>query len=281
MQRWDTVAIVGVGLIGGSIGLALRRGSLARRVIGVGRHEARLRHALDLQALTEFSTDLARGVASAELIVVCTPVAQIVPSVQAATRVCPAGALITDAGSVKAAICRDLDDPGHGRGVFVGSHPLAGSERSGVEFATADLFSGRLTIVTPTAAARPEAVAQVEQFWVALGSRVTRMTPDAHDRALAAVSHVPHMVAAALAAATPPEYLQLVATGWHDTTRVASGAAELWQEILTANRAYVLQSLADFEKVLSDFRRALATADTSQLGRLLQAGKDHRDSVGN
>ena len=285
MKRWDTVAIIGVGLIGGSIGLALQQRGLVRRVIGIGRHAERLKKAAKLGAITEWTTRIHTGVANAELVVVCTPVELIVEHVGQVAEACPGGAIITDVGSTKQQIVSELDRRLRGaarRDVgFVGSHPMAGSERSGVEYSQADLFEKRVTIVTPSETTCPQKRQAVEQFWRSLGSRVLRRSPADHDRAVAAVSHLPHLVASALAAATPANSRPLAGGGWLDTTRVAAGDVELWRQILWDNRCYVLSSLDKFEKVLASFHDALLRDDPSRLVELLTAGKQNRDAVGN
>lgn len=278
-MKLDTVAIIGVGLIGGSIGLALRQRALARTVVGIGRTASRLRVAEEIGAVSRVTTDVRQGVADAELIVVCTPVGHIVDHVQQVSLACRADALITDAGSTKGEICRALAAGLAGGGVFVGSHPLAGSEKSGPEFADPNLFEGCVTVVTPTEPTPKPRVEAVESFWQSLGSRVLRMSPDEHDRAVAEISHLPHLLASALAAAADPQDLILAAGGWRDTTRVAAGDVELWRQIFCENRRHVLQSLDKFEKVLSAFRQALEGNDPAELVRLLQLGKSNRDSV--
>lgn len=280
MKSWDTVAIVGVGLIGGSIGLALRERSLARNVVGVGRNRQRLSIAEQRGAVTSTTTDWPEGVHNADLIVVCTPVARVVEHVKQVSRSCGPNVLITDAGSTKGRICRELGSkPGAG-GVFVGSHPMAGSHKSGPEHARADLFVGSLTLVTPTDTTREEDAEQIEAFWKSLGSNVIRTSPEDHDRAVAAISHLPHVVAAALSGATSPDHLPLAGRGWRDTTRVAAGDVELWRQILADNRDHILQSLDNFAKVLTEFRDALAADDQTELTGLLEVGKRNRDSLG-
>jgi len=279
-KHWDTVTIIGVGLIGGSVGMALRKRGLARNVIGVGRTEGRLRIAHKRGAITSTTTDLALGVRNAELIVVCTPVAHVVDYVRTASKSCPPRTLITDAGSTKGGICETLSSGLDGDCTFVGSHPLAGSEKSGPEFAQGDLFEGRLTVVTPTAEGDEQHALAIEQFWESLGSNVVRTTPDEHDRAMAAASHLPHLVASLSSAATPKEHLPFVATGWRDTTRVAAGDVELWSQILMDNRTHILKSLDKFAKLLADSRESLAVGNRTELIRLLDAGKRNRDSVG-
>ena len=280
MAQWDTVAIIGVGLIGGSVGLALRERGLARRVVGIGRRPESLEIARRRGALDEAATELAAGVAAAELIVVCTPVGRIVEHVRQASRHCRAGALITDAGSTKAEIVQALGGSLE-RGVrFVGSHPLAGSEKTGPAAARADLFEGRLALVTPSATSEPRDVQAVGRLWEALGARVQTMPPDEHDRRLAATSHLPHLAAAALALITPRDSLPLVASGWLDTTRVAAGDVELWAQIFRSNRGHLLQSLAALELVLAEYRQALADDDAARLTSLLTEAKRNRDAVG-
>jgi prephenate dehydrogenase len=284
MRTWNTVAIVGVGLIGGSIGMALRARQLARRVIGVGRRASSLAAAMQCGCVTEITTSLAEAAGQADLIVVCTPVEVVAEHVVAALRHCRTEAIVTDAGSTKAAIVaaveRALRDDRGCRLPFVGSHPLAGSEKSGPEAASADLFEGRVAIVTPTAASDPRATDTWTDFWQSLGARVIRMRPEDHDAALARTSHLPHLLASVLAAATPEELLPLTATGWQDTTRIAAGDVALWRQIFLANRGPTLKALADFETVLLRFRAALEAADGGLLAELLAEGKRRRDAVG-
>jgi prephenate dehydrogenase len=284
MPYWDRVAIIGVGLIGGSIGLGLRQRNLARHIIGIGRRMETLRTAENRGAITEATTDLAAGVAQAELVIIGTPVQTIVDQVKQVAEAAKSGTLVTDVGSTKQSIVEGADRALAGAlGLwtsFVGSHPLAGSERTGVEFARADLLEGRTVVVTPSEASKSDAVERVESLWQALGAKVVRMSAAEHDQAVAATSHVPHVVAAALAAATKQDYLPLTATGWADTTRVAAGDVELWRQILSDNRPHVLAQLREFEKFIAAYAAALERGDEAQLAHLLQQGKRHRDAVG-
>lgn len=284
-SRWDTVALVGVGLIGGSIGLALRNRGLAQRVVGIGRRASSLRKARECGAVTATTTSLQRGVAEAQLVVVCTPVELIVDQVMRVAEYCPRDTLVTDVGSTKAEIVESLDKHHcelKERAVrFVGSHPMAGSEKQGPQHAREDLLQGRLVVVTPSRKNQATDVRAIESFWRSLGAKVLRKSPSAHDQAVAAISHLPHLVASALSAATPQAALPLAATGWQDSTRVAAGDVELWRQILVNNRDHVLKSFGKFEKVLSSFRKALENGDEDLLIRLLREGKQHRDAVGN
>jgi prephenate dehydrogenase len=165
---------------------------------------------------------------------------------------------------------------------FVGGHPIAGSEKNGPEAAAADLFDGRMVVMTPTERSDPAAVAAIEQFWQSLGATVLKMDPTAHDAIVARTSHLPHLVSSALANTTPTaaESQPLIGNGWADTTRIASGDPELWRQILLANRGPTLNALADFETVLKTWRRALEAGDGPLLLELLKEGKRRRDAVG-
>ncbi|MBX3415053.1 MAG: prephenate dehydrogenase/arogenate dehydrogenase family protein [Pirellulales bacterium] len=280
MSTWNSVAIVGVGLIGGSIGLALRHRRLADRVVGIGRREESLRVAKSRGAVTATTTSLATGVADAELVIVCTPVEQIAEHVRQTAEHCPSGALVTDAGSTKASIVGQLGGD-LGRDVrFVGSHPLAGGEKSGPGEADADLFVQRVVVVTPDRHTRPQDREAISQFWTSLGARVVEMSPQAHDSAVATTSHLPHVVAAALAAAVPEENFAISAGGLRDTTRIAAGDVELWTQILLDNREPVLAALDAFDRSLAAFRAALEARDREQLKQALNQAKRKRDALG-
>ncbi|MFN4260352.1 MAG: prephenate dehydrogenase [Gemmataceae bacterium] len=275
-----TLTIVGVGLIGGSIGLAVKRRGLVERVIGVGWRRETLDRALTLGAIDAGELDLAAGVAPADWVVFCTPVERIAGQIRAAAAVCRPGTLLTDAGSTKAAIVRAVEGQVPEGIIFIGSHPLAGSEKRGPEHADADLLLNRLVIVTPTATTPTDAVRRVTGFWQALGARVQTMTPESHDQALAMTSHLPHLAAAALAGVLPPEWHDLTATGFRDTTRVAAGDPTIWTGIFTHNRTAVLDALTRFQERLTEFQQALTTNDENTIDQLLTQGKKVRDALG-
>ena len=279
MQPFDTVAILGVGLIGGSIGLGLRRRGLASRVIGIGRRPDSLRVAMDMDAVTSTTLAPHEGVADADLVIICTPVGRIAHDVRSVAPHCRPGTLITDVGSTKAEIVADVGTALPNGVRFIGSHPLAGSERNGPAAAEADLFVGRVVIVTPGDATRADDLEALCGFWRGLGARVVKLPPDEHDRALAATSHLPHLIAAALAAATPGELLGLTAGGWGDCTRIASGDPELWGQIFASNRESLLATLSRFEECVIAFREAIERRDDEALLELLTAAKRRRDSV--
>jgi prephenate dehydrogenase len=278
---WPTVTIVGVGLIGGSAGLALGRRGLAEQIIGVGRSEASLAVARDRGAITAATTDLAAAVAAADFVLVATRVGLIGAQLEQIDAAVRPDTLITDAGSTKQSIVAawERSRPSR-RGRFVGSHPLAGSHERGPQAADAELFIGRLAVLTPVAETPPDDIAAVRQFWTALGAETEELAPADHDRLLAAASHAPHLVAAALAAATPAAARPLTAGGWRDTTRVAAGDPELWTDILLDNAAAVAGQLDAVATGIDQLRQAITAGDRQALTDLLTLAKESRDALG-
>ena len=280
MKPLQNVAIVGVGLIGGSIGLALRKLGLAEKVIGVGRRQVSLRIARRVGAVTNTTIDIAKGVAEADLVIVCTPVGRIVEDVRHAAEHCRRGTLITDVGSAKRMIVEALDE-GLARGCrFLGGHPLAGSEKTGAANATDDVFDGHVVIITPTLNTRAEDFDLVEELWQALGSVAIQMSADEHDRALAMTSHLPHMAASALAATVPEQLFRLTGSGMRDTTRLAAADPTLWQQILSLNRDHVLSALEQYGAKLAALHAAIRDDDQAELHRILTTAKKNRDALG-
>ena len=278
--HWPTVAIVGVGLIGGSLGRGLLSRQLAQRVIGVGRSQASLNAARRAGAVTETTLDPA-AVAEADLVVVATGVRSIPGLLEAVDQAVRPGTLITDAGSTKASIVAAWEKRRkRRRGRFVGSHPLAGSHRRGPDAADAELFTGRVTVVTPALATPPNDVAAIGEFWSALGATVFVMSPREHDRIVAATSHAPHVMAAAIAAATPSAALPFTAGGWRDTTRIAAGDAELWADILLDNAGPLGTALGRIASAAERILAAVEAGDRRRLVNLLSRAKDARDVLG-
>jgi prephenate dehydrogenase len=286
MAEYDTVAIVGVGLIGGSIGLAMRERKLARQIIGIGRSQNRLDTARTIGAIDHGVTNLAAGVAEAQLLVVATPVDTIAERIVQASAFIPPDCLITDAGSTKQAIVQIVDAAlaaRRGGPRFIGSHPLAGDHRTGPEHARADMFDGRVVVITPSEATRPAAITEANGFWQSLGATVETMPPEKHDAALAMTSHLPHLVAIALAASTPREFLKLTANGWRDTTRIAGADPNIWMPIFAANRDRVLEALDTLTQKLTGLRDSLEHGDNETLLATLEAAvkkKRERDALG-
>ncbi len=277
---FDTLAIVGVGLIGGSVGRAVRERHIVREVVGIGRNAESLSKAQATGAIDRFTLDLKEGLKSADMAIFCTAVDQIARQVRASASSCKAGIIITDVGSTKANIVRDLEGALPSGVSFVGSHPLAGSEKRGPEHASADLFEGRITIVTRTAQTDEKAVERVAQFWRSLGSEVCFLDPESHDQALALTSHLPHLAASVLAGLVPEQWLRYTATGFRDTTRIASGDATLWSAIFRENALAMCDALHQVSERLDEFRAAILNEDDSALIDLLSHAKRVRDALG-
>jgi prephenate dehydrogenase len=280
MKQWDTVAIVGVGLLGGSIGQALRKRNLAKNVIGIGRRQASLRVARRVEAVTHTTIDLGKGVSDAELVIVCTPVGQIVQHVREATRHCRERTLITDVGSTKQSIVAALDTELPRGCRFLGSHPIAGSEKTGATYADPNLFEGKLTILTPTKNTRAEDFDLLEDFWQSLGSVVVKMPPEEHDKALAITSHLPHLAAAALMQSVPEQLYRLVGSGFLDSTRIAGGDPGLWLQIVQENRENILWALERYGAQLAALHATLRDSNQEELLRFLTAAQKGREAIG-
>ena len=268
MEPLGTVAIVGVGLIGGSIGLALRARGLAGRVVGVGRDEARLAEAVRLGAIDVATTDLASGVAEADVVVVCTPVTRIADDVRRAAEHGPEGLLITDAGSTKRRIVEAVERHAAARAAFVGGHPIAGSERKGVAYAGADLFEGRACVLTPTGRTPADRLRRARGFWAAArlpdprdGPRRARRGPGADQ------PPAPRRGRGAGRRRSPPSSSRWPPAPIRDGTRVAGADAELWTAIFLENRGPILDALGTFQSQVIAFQRALMAGDEDALRR--------------
>jgi prephenate dehydrogenase len=290
------LAIVGVGLLGGSVAKAARADKLARRIVGVGRDAARLQPALDDGTLDAATTDLAAGVRKADFILLAAPVLAIEGLLAQVSRVAPEGSVVTDVGSTKRNIVRAAErlaaesvrlaaapaGCGGRPPSFVGSHPMAGSEQSGYRVARADLFRGATVVVTPTERTALGALKQVTEFWEALGARVCSLDPETHDRAVAAISHLPHLIACALVDGVrrvEPAALELAARGFRDTTRIAAGDPDMWTEIFVANRDALSAGVAAFRDALAALQRTIDGGDAGALRAALERIKTIREGL--
>ena len=274
-MRIGTLAVVGVGLIGGSIGLAARIRRVAGRVVGVDPDAAGLARAAARGAI-DAAAGLDSAAGEADLIVVCTPVDVLAGHILAAAARCRPGTVLTDTGSIKSAVVAAVEGRLPPGVTFVGGHPLAGSDKQGAAHSDAEMFQKRNVVLTPIPSTEPSALKTVRHFWQALGAQVITLSPDEHDRALARTSHLPHLASAALAGTLSPDLSSLTATGFRDTTRIAAGDPALWAAILLANRDPVLSALAPFEDRLARFRAALEAGDRPALLALLAEGQTAR-----
>lgn len=275
-------AILGPGLLGGSIALAWRARQPTSHVALWARREAALAEAERTGLADLVSADLRAVVQDAQLIVLCVPIGAMPALAQQIEPLIRADAIITDVGSVKGSVVPELSAIFKQRGHFVGSHPMAGSERKGLAAARADLFENAVCLVTPDSSTDSEAAAAVAGFWESLGGRVRTLAPLLHDEIVAAVSHLPHLVAAALvqvAVATEAQALDFSGPGFRDTTRVASGPPEMWAEILAENRVALAAPLHAMIEKLRNVLKLLETADSPALERFLTEAKTRRDEL--
>ena len=277
------ITIIGVGLLGGSIGLAVQRRKLARQTAGFVRRVASLKDCEKAGAVDFATTDLLAAVWEADLIILCSPLAQMRPLAERMLPAVKPGAIVTDVGSVKAGVVRELEPLIARAGArFVGSHPMAGAEKTGVAAARADLFEDAVCVVTPTKKTNRGALKAVKQFWTAVGSRVLELAPAAHDTLVSRSSHLPHVVAATLAnlvlhPARPRVQAAVCANGFRDTTRIASGSPEMWRDIALANRKNLGRSVDAFITELKNFRRALARTDAQAVAMFFETARQRRD----
>jgi prephenate dehydrogenase len=281
--RWKRITLVGVGLLGGSLGMALRKRRIAEFVVGFVRRAASVGECERLGAVHLATCDLLQAVEGADLVVLCTPIAQMRPLIVQMLPGLKPGAIVTDVGSVKGSVVRDLQPLVAKAGAhYVGSHPMAGAEKMGVAAARADLFCGAVCVVTPTRKSHPTAVRRVEALWKGVGSRVLRLSPQAHDDLVSRSSHLPHVVAAQLAnfilaPEHPKEQGILCANGFRDTTRIASSSTEMWRDIALANRQNLSHALQTFAAGLQDFRRALQKRDGRAISKFFEQARERRE----
>jgi prephenate dehydrogenase len=277
------LSLVGLGLLGGSVAKAARGLGLADEIVAVGRDRARLEPALRDGMVDRVTTDLADGVGGADFCLLATPVATLTALLPAVWAALPADAVLTDVGSTKAAIVRAAERLGEGRPLaFVGSHPMAGSEQAGYRVSRPDLFRGATVILTPTERTDSHAVKRVGAFWEALGGRLVTLDPLTHDRATAAISHLPHLVADALVDAVvrmDPRFFEVAGRGFKDTTRIAASDARVWREIFQENRAGLSEALGAFRAALDHLEGLLAAGDVPAIEGALDRIRRVREEV--
>ena len=280
---FEKVAVVGVGLIGGSFSLALKEKKLCGQVVGVGRSAANLKAAMDLGVVDSVEADAAAAVRGADLVLIATPVAQFEKIFLATQAVLQPECVLMDAGSTKrdvvAAARRGL---GRRISQFVPAHPIAGAEKSGAGAASAGLYRDKRVVLTPLAENPPATLDKAAAAWAACGARVSRMAPEEHDAVFAAVSHLPHLLAYALvddisARADAARLLGFAAGGFRDFTRIASSHPEMWRDICVANRDRLLDELHLYEKKLKSIGAMLEKNDAAALEKVFAGARQARE----
>ncbi len=279
----ERLCIIGVGLIGGSLARALRESGHVSEIVGCSRHRANLQHALALGVIDRLDTDIGRAADGADMIVVAVPLGANRAVLQRLDGCIQPGAVVTDAGSAKGSVIADATAAfGAPPPYFVPGHPIAGTERSGVEASFASLFRRRKVILTPVAQTDPGALSRVREMWCATGAEVSCMDPDRHDRILAATSHLPHVLAYTLVdllggMAEHEDIFRYAAGGFHDFTRIASSDPTMWHDICVSNRAALLDALAAFQCELEGVIEAVRTAESDRIKVLFERAKRLRD----
>jgi prephenate dehydrogenase len=279
------VAIIGLGLIGGSIGLALKERSKDIKVVGIPRREETIREALDRGAVDEGTTDHRKGVRDADIVFICTPINRIIPILKEIASEVKNGAVVTDVGSTKESIVSQAEKIMPKDAYFVGGHPMAGKEEVKLEAAEPGLFEGKTWILTATPKTSKKALETVKEVVRLLGGLVVRMEPKLHDLAVAGISHMPLALAAALVNTIgdskkgKQEMRLCAASGFRDTTRIASGDPILGVDMFTTNKKAVLKMISGFKKSLSRLEKHIKAADPKMIKRELKRAKDLRDSI--
>jgi prephenate dehydrogenase len=281
----DKLAVVGVGLIGGSLALALKEAGAVGHVVGVGRGLPNLETALRLGVVDSITQDLAEGVADADVIFLATPVQALGTVAEQSMPYLKTGAIITDGGSVKQAVIDAIEPHLRDDVNFVPGHPIAGTENSGAEAAFPTLYRDRRCILTPTKRTDKDALEYIRSMWQLVGSQVVMMEVDKHDRVLAAISHLPHMVAYALVNAVgaydryDENILEYSAGGFRDFTRIASSDPTMWRDIALTNREALVEMMGQFETFFAELKEDVATGSDDRLFEFFRRSKQSRDEI--
>ena len=285
---FQQMTIVGVGLIGGSLGMICKQQGLVKTIVGAGRRVKNLKRAVELKAIDRYVTDLAEAAAGSDLLVLATPV----DTFEAVLRTCAPrlapGAIVTDVGSVKGPLVERMEALAPAGIRVVGMHPIAGKEKTGVEAASPDLFRDALCILTPTSQTDPDALAKVRRLWEACGARIREMDPMLHDGVLGAVSHLPHVLAFAIVntiATFQERYMPgldlqaFAGGGYKDTTRIAASSPEMWRDICLWNRDNLLNQIELYEARLNHVKAILKAGDGEGLVREFTLAKQRREKI--
>jgi prephenate dehydrogenase len=283
------VCIYGVGLIGGSLGLALKKRELAKEIIGLGRRVETLNKAKDKSAVDKITLNFEEALKDAELFVICVPV-RITPEIFNKCLASKKGKiLVTDVGSTKENIVKQIEksiDSSDNKGIeFIGSHPMAGSEKAGVTYADKNLFEGSVTVLTPTKNSSSVSLELLKKIWQAVGSEVKIMSPKDHDMAVAIVSHLPHMLAYSLVGVLEENYninsnlLSLISSGFKDTTRIAGSSADVWKDIALDNKDNIIKAIEKFETVLRRLKSSISQEKEEEILEQFKKFKEIRDKI--
>ncbi len=272
-----TITIVGLGLMGGSLAASCRRKFPQARITGISRNPKSLRFALKKKWIHEGTSQLAQGIAKAELVVLCSPVDTFGKLLSVINQNALSGTLVTDVGSVKGQILREIRKRKLRRLQFVGAHPMAGSHKQGIQAADPFLYDQGITFVIREKGIPPQAFAKVRNFWKRISGRIVTVSAAEHDQIVSEISHLPHALAVCLMQTVKTDYLSLTGSGFRDVTRIAEGDASIWEPILTGNQTAVRRALKAFRSQLDTLERFVAKKDKRNLHKyLLEAARKRK-----
>ncbi len=279
MKELRQITVIGLGLLGGSAALAILRSLPGVKVTGYAHRSSTRRKAKGLAVSIEITDNLIQSVSQADLVILATPICTFEEILSSIAYAIPKGSIVTDIGSTKVLPHRWADSILPNTVNYVGSHPIAGSEQRGIEFARDDLFEQAMCILTTTKKTSHDGVRTLKKFWSDLGCRVKLMTPTEHDRILAYVSHLPHITAAALTNANNSEELKLAGKGFIDASRIASGPANIWTDVMMTNAGNITKGIDKIISELSKFKNAIRNRNRKQTKQLLESARNKRAAM--
>ena len=280
---FNQITIIGIGLLGASLGMAVKKHKISKNIKVWARKETTLEKCSQKEWCDECESNLDRAVTGSEFVVVCTPVESIPSILEKISPFLPNGCIVTDVGSVKGEICDSaVKIFENSSAYFVGSHPMAGSEKSGLEYADENLFKEKYCVVTPIGNEVDEVLKKTIEFWDRLLMKTVSFTPAEHDLAVSYCSHLPHLVASCLAKSLKDKeikWLQIAGNGLRDTTRIAAGSPDLWKQIILMNKDNIIGSIEEFEKVIDEIKKSLVQGNSDQLISILEQGANFRKNL--
>ena len=281
-MKFDSVTVIGLGLIGGSVCRAIKKSDAAVEVVGIDSDEEVLKFAVD-NGIVDRGSSVLENIVDSELVVIATYVDKITETVQEIFPSLNKGCVITDVGSVKSEVVSKIEGIVPAGIYFVGSHPIAGSECSGIENSDADLFNGKNVIVTPTEKSEKHALDKVTSFWASIGGKVISLDPETHDRVFAYVSHLPHLVAYSLVNSVGSSDIvenifSYSGGGLKDFTRISASSPEMWKTIFLQNKEYILESIKNFKLNIEKTESAIRNDDLNELMKLLENAHELKSS---
>ena len=280
---FDRITILGVGLLGASFALALKKNGLCNTITGYGRNSENLQRAKELNIIDSFEQDPVAACRDSDLIMLSAPVGSFPGLAKAIAPALKKGAVLTDVGSVKGMLVREIEKMMPKDVHYIGGHPIAGSDRSGIDSASAELFRNARCVITPTENSDPSALDKIQNLWKALGSEIIILNPEEHDRIYASVSHLPHLIAYAMVntvAEIDRSYLDFSGKGFMDSTRIACSSEDLWNDICLFNRDNLIEALAVFQKKLDMLDQYLKAGDSDSLKAEFRKARTLRENIG-